>query len=192
MLTPRSLGLLTLAAIVCIGLYIPLQRAYTMTEQKPSTAPGGASKPQPRVSLEVVSVDKAADTSVPKVQLLAYVENASDDTIKVLRWNSVLDPQAGLLGAISLRNKQTAKTIDVPTIKINRQMPPPDEEYVRIEPHSKASNQITLALATTKLEEGADYEALAEGRFMEIYSGDQQGGAPGSMPYSCEPIRFTA
>lgn len=158
-----------------------------MTDQKSMS-----SKPQPRVSLEVVSIDRGAEAGIPKVQLLAYVENASDDTIKVLRWNSVLDPQAGLLGAIALRNQQTAKSVEIPTIKINRQTPPPDEEYVRIEPHSKVSNQITLALTTTKLDEGADYEALAQGTFMEMYSGDQQGGDPDSMPYSSEPIRFTA
>lgn len=163
-----------------------------MTDTNSKALSDGASKPQPRVHLEVVGIDKAADASIPKVKLLAYVENTSDDTIKVLRWNSVLDPQAGLLGAISLRNQQTAKSVDVPTIKINRQTPPPEEEYIRIEPHSKASNQITLALTTTKLEDGADYEVLAQGRFMEIYSGDQQGGDPGSMPYSCEPVRFTA
>lgn len=189
MLTPRSLGLLTLTAIVCVGLYITLQRTLTMTDQKSTTVSDGASKPEPRVHLEVVSIDKG---SIPKVQLLAYVENPSDDTIKVLRWNSVLDPQAGLLGTISLRNQQTAKTVDVPSIMINRQTPPPDEEYVRIEPHSTASNQITLALTTTKLDEGAGYEALAQGRFMEIYRGDHQTGDPGSMPYSSEPVRFTA
>lgn len=174
---------------------MPLQRTLNMSGQKSkdeSRDSKGAAQLQPRVRLEFVSIDKGADTGIPKVQLLAYVENPSDDTIRMLRWNSVLDPQAGLLGAISLRNQQTAKTIDIPTIMINRKTPPADEEYVRIEPHAEVSNQVTLALTTTDLEDGADYEAVAQGRFMEIWSGDQQDGDPASTPYSCDAVHFKA
>ena len=159
-----------------------------MSDSKTKDAAGGSAKSQPRVHLEFVGIDKGP---IPKVQLLAYVENPSDETVKVLRWNSVLDTQAGLLGAISLRNKHTAKAVDIPTIMVNRQTPPPDEEYIRIKPHAKVSNQISLALTEEDLEDGADYEAVAQGRFMEIWRGDQQGD-PADCPYSSEAVRFKA
>jgi hypothetical protein len=190
MLKTRTLGILALTAVVCVGLYVPLQRTISMSDTQSKDAPATSAKPQPRVQLEFIGIDKSV-ASMPKVQVLAYVENPSDDTMKVLRWNSVLDNQAGLLGAITLRNQHTAKTIDVPTIMINRKTPPPDEEYIRIEPHAKVSNQISLALTTTDLEEGADYEAVAEGRFMEIWRGDQQGD-PADCPYSSDAVRFKA
>ncbi|ETN46452.1 uncharacterized protein HMPREF1541_00636 [Cyphellophora europaea CBS 101466] len=161
------------------------------TKNTPGTSDASA-KLELRVRLELLTIDSAADAGVPKVQLLAHVENPSDDAIKILRWNSVLDPQAGLLGAISLRNQQTAENVQIPTIKISRQTPAPEEAYVRIEPRSEINNHVTLALTTTKLEDGVKYEALAQGRFMEIYRDDQRSDDPASMPYSSESISFAA
>lgn len=195
MLRSRSLGILALGAVVCLGLYVPLQRTLGMSDPKSKAdqgSSGGSVKPQPQVRLEFVGIDKAADGGMPKMHLLAHVENPSDATVKVLRWNSVLDPQAGVLGAVSLRNRHSAKAVDLPTIKINRQTPPPDEEYIRIEPHSTTSNHITIALMSTDLEDGTEYEALAEGRFMEIWTDDQQDRDPASAPYSSDAVRFTA
>jgi hypothetical protein len=171
---------------------VPLHRTLNMSGKKPDSQQGasaGSPKTQLRVTLEYIGVDKGVDTGISKMQLLAYVENPSDDTIKVLRWNSVLDRQAGLLGTISLRNHHTAKAVDIPRIMVNRKTPPPDEDYIRIEPHAKVSNEITLALTTTDIDEGAEYEAVAQGRFTEIWAGDQQDD-PASTPYSSEAVRF--
>lgn len=145
---------------------------------------------QPKIRLDMVSVDSSDD--VPKVQLVAHVSNPSADTpITILRWNSVLDPKAGLLGVASLRNHKDAKDIDIPSIMINRQMPPPKEDYLRIEPGSSISNAVTLVVADSGLQTGVEYEVSAEGQFMEIYRGEDEEPVR-VVPYSCEPVRFTA
>ena len=191
MLKAKSIGVIVITVVVCIGLWQPLKKSFIMSKSEAQGASGDSGQPEPQVHIEVVGFDKAAEAGIPKVQLVAYVENPSDDHIKILRWNSVLDPQAGVLGAVSLRQQQSAAAVDTPTIKINRKMPPPDDDYIHIGPHARVSNSITLALTTTKLEEGVGYEALAQGRFMEVYRGDGQGD-PTSTPYSCEPVGFTA
>lgn len=188
MLKPQHFAFIAISATLCLGLYTyrPLQRTFDMSK------PEGSTKPhvQPQVRLEIASVDTTED--IPKVQLVAHVTNPSSDTaITIVRWNSVLDSQAGLLGTILLRNHDNDQEVEVPSIKINRKMPPPEEEYLRIGPGESTSNTVTLTLMTTKLESGAEYEALAEGQFMEVYDAEDQEPAM-VVPYSCEPVRFNA
>jgi hypothetical protein len=181
MLKIKTVGILALTAVVCVGLYVPLQRTLAMPESSTTDT-------TPKARIEFQSFDKTA--ALPKLRLLAHVENASDSPIKVLRWNSVLDPQAGLLGAITLRGKG-AKDIEVPTIMVSRQLPPSADDYVRIDPHKKVSNAIDVVLDTTEVEDGATYEVLARGDFMEVYQDDQQGD-PARVPYVCDAVKFTA
>lgn len=150
-----------------------------------------ALQPRPEVRLEFIAIEK---WDIPKVVLQAHVTNPASVPLTVLRWNSILDPQAGLLGTVSLRNHDTAKEVEVPSIMVNRQMPPPKEEYVRIEAGGSVSNEVKIALVTDMLEDGVEYDVLAAegGRFMEIYYGEDKPAEPASVAYECKGVRFKA
>ncbi|KPI38767.1 uncharacterized protein AB675_5780 [Cyphellophora attinorum] len=187
MLKAHHFAFLAISATICLGLYTyrPVQNPFNMSKTKHSSQ----ADIQPQVRLEIASINTV--DSIPKVQLVAHVSNPSSETpITILRWNSVLDPQAGRLGTISLRNRNGGKALEVPSIMINRKMPPPKEEYIRIAPGGSTSNTITLALATSKLESGGGYEALAEGQFMEVYHADAE-EPQRVVPYSCDPVHFS-
>ena len=204
---------LALAATACYGLYTysPFQKAISDINQNYDHSQSTMTdRPQPQICLEFLSHNTSIP-DIPKLHFRAHITNpSSTHPISLLRWNSILDPQAGLLGQVQLYDLSTSAPtqLDVPLIKINRKTPAPKEEYIRIEAGKSVTNEVTLALTGSKVESGREYEARAEGMFMEMFwgnaeDGDMKSGVEGNdgrrylgfanegLVYEGESVRFS-
>ncbi|PLB54160.1 hypothetical protein P170DRAFT_431803 [Aspergillus steynii IBT 23096] len=105
----------------------------------------------------------------PDLSLSATVHNPSSSPVTVLRWNTPLDPRAGVLGVFEIHDERENQTVPIDTIKFNRKLPPSDEDLVEIAPES--SVKVDVQLPPVKLQAGREYSLKAKGRWHGIWEG---------------------
>ena len=120
-----------------------------------------------QVSISAVASSLQGDTPL-KVDVT--VRNNAEHPVTVLAWDSPLDPQAGLLGIFEAVNVNTKSTLQLPTARFARQLPPPPESFVEIGSHEdyKSTTVLpTIGLIST----GAEYRLEAKGSWRAVWSG---------------------
>lgn len=110
-----------------------------------------------------------SSSPTPDLSISATVHNPSSTPLTVLRWNTPLDPRAGVLGVFEIHDELENQTVPIDTIKFNRKLPPSEEDLVEIAPES--SVQVDVQLPPLKLQAGREYTVKARGRWHGAWEG---------------------
>lgn len=90
-----------------------------------------------------VSLEQTTKTSPPTLAI--RVTNNSTRTLTILTWESPLDPLALQLGLLRLgAGSEADPTIEVPTVKVSRKMPPGEDSLVTLAPGESRANLVVL------------------------------------------------
>ncbi|KAH7311630.1 hypothetical protein B0I35DRAFT_481580 [Stachybotrys elegans] len=81
-------------------------------------------------------------TSPPTIQVA--VTNKNDGPITVTTYDTPLDPLAAQLGLLSITPAGAAAPLELNTIYVRRQWPPPEDCFITIEPGKTATNDLVL------------------------------------------------
>ncbi|KAK2762089.1 hypothetical protein FQN54_001096 [Arachnomyces sp. PD_36] len=180
-------ALLLFAYLVsCAPFLSPNQPAQEMQQQqqqqqqqqrKTSPFPKGPSKmsihPSTDLSLSIslkqLTLSKASTTPQP-LPLHITIENTADHPITVLKWNSPLDPKAGLLGVFHLTSSSTGEELTLDTLKFNRKLPPSEEDMVEI----PAGEKVEADVEVPRVKVGGEsdgFKVRAEGKWHGMWRG---------------------
>lgn len=81
-------------------------------------------------------------TSKSPLGITITVSNNSSKPVTILTWDSPLDNLALQLGILAITPVDTAKPLDIPTIKISRKLPPGEGSLVGLAPGESRENPI--------------------------------------------------
>ncbi|CAG7929002.1 unnamed protein product [Penicillium olsonii] len=95
------------------------------------------------------------------------VHNTAEIPVTILRWNSPLDPQAGVLGVFEVSDTTKQRTLPIPTIMVSRKLPPTEEDLVEIKADEKLDFVVNLPVQG--LEEGHQYSVRAQGTWHAVW-----------------------
>lgn len=121
--------------------------------------------------------------------LLVTLKNTNPSSpFTILKWGTPLDPQAANLGVFKLVDTETGKDVPVPVIKINRKMPPSQEDLVTVAPGTEEATEVVFNKAWMPEKRPAKYKVKAEGAFGAVW--DRYGGLTESdlEAYSESPL----
>lgn len=79
------------------------------------------------------------------ITLAITVQNDNAVPITLLTWDSPLDPLALQLGVLSITPSGSSTSLDIPTIKVSRKMPPGEDSLVEI-PAGQVSKENVIVL----------------------------------------------
>jgi hypothetical protein len=121
---------------------------------------------QLRITLEQVSTNPVA--------LSATVTNQSSSPVTILTWNSPLDPLAFQLGVLSITPSGAAGPLDLPVIKLRRQVPPSRDALVTLQTGESRSQTIEIKELLVPRSNLYGDEGVAEvrcvGRWMAVWT----------------------
>jgi hypothetical protein len=121
---------------------------------------------QSHLILELKESDKK--TSPPTV--IATVTNMHESTtITLLKWDTPFDDQAMLLGIFELKNTEDGSILPPAGIKLNRQLPPPEDAFLEIPPRQAVAKEIVLGGPGARLRKGRKYEVKAMGSWKAVW-----------------------
>ncbi|KAI7781335.1 hypothetical protein LA080_014881 [Diaporthe eres] len=90
-----------------------------------------------------ISLSQVSATATPSLSV--SVKNTYPSTpLTLLKWDSPLDPLALQLGLVSVTPAGASASIDMPTIKVSRAMPPGADSLVTLQPGESASSVVEL------------------------------------------------
>lgn len=99
------------------------------------------------------------------------VTNNGPDTMTILTWESPLDELVLPLGLLTLTPRGGTKPLEIPTIKVSRELPPGDESLVSLAPGESQENQVTLREPLVPLEylKGEGASVGLKGRWVKVW-----------------------
>ncbi|KKY16820.1 hypothetical protein UCRPC4_g05778 [Phaeomoniella chlamydospora] len=103
------------------------------------------------------------------LEIRVSVQNTAEHSITLLKWNSLLDPNAGNLGLFAAKDTVNGEVIETPAIKIARKTPPSDDDFVEIA--AGARLEATVKLPTLRLKGNTKYSVQAAGKWMAVWEG---------------------
>ncbi|KAJ4305841.1 hypothetical protein N0V90_001373 [Kalmusia sp. IMI 367209] len=110
----------------------------------------------------------------PPSLLVTLKNNNPSSPFTILKWGTPLDPQAANLGLFKLVDEETGKEIPTDGLKINRLMPPSEEDLVTVAPGTEEAHEVVLNKPWLPEKKPAKYKVSVEGKFTGIW--DRYGG----------------
>lgn len=129
----------------------------------------------------------------PPSLLVTLKNNNPTSAFTILKWNTPLDPQAANLGLFKLVDEETGKEIPTDGLKVNRLMPPSQEDLVTVAPGTEEAHEIVMNKPWLPEKKPAKYKVSISGKFAGIwdkYGGDLQASdleAYVDSPFSGKP-----
>jgi hypothetical protein len=119
-----------------------------------------------------LQVTLAFQVPIMRAQTLALpitvsVQNTADFPVTILRWNTPLDPQAGVLGVFEVSDTTDQRTLDIPRIMVSRKLPASEEDLVEIRAHETLD--VVVKLPVPGLESGHQYSVRAQGTWHAVW-----------------------
>jgi hypothetical protein len=130
----------------------------------------------------------------PPSLLVTLKNNNPSSPFTILKWNTPLDPQAANLGLFKLVDEETGKEIPTDGLKVNRLMPPSEEDFVTVAPGTEEAHEIVMNKPWLPEKKPAKYKVTISGKFSGIwdrYGGDLQSSereAYLDSPFSGKPF----
>ena len=170
-----------------------------------------ASSPQqeardPHVSKAHLTLElKAMEPKTSPPTIVATVTNMHPSTtLTLFKWDTPFDDQAMLLGIFQIKNTEDGSTLPPAGIKLNRQLPPPEDAFIEIAPRSAIAKEIVLGGPGARLRKGRKYEVQAKGNWKAVWLASaadvgyrnlqRMGGGTGvvSFDFESNPVTFEA
>ena len=107
------------------------------------------------------------------------VQNTADVPVTVLRWNTPLDPQAGVLGVFEVSDTTDQRTLDIPIIMVSRKLPASEEDLVEIRAHETVD--VAVNLPVSGLEKGHQYSVRAQGTWHAVWPTELSNVTPSQL-----------
>ena len=123
---------------------------------------------QPRIAVSLRQISPS--TGITGVVL--KVANIGSGPVTILAWDSPLDPLALQLGLLSLTPVGSDGPLDIPAVKISRQVPPEEDSLITIDPGSSQENKIIFKEPIVPLDilKGSQVDVECKGRWRSIWS----------------------
>ncbi|KAL4899948.1 hypothetical protein BDW74DRAFT_162748 [Aspergillus multicolor] len=125
-----------------------------------------SSNPPLEITLASPSIPSSFSDPIT-LKFQATVTNEADSPATVLKWGSPLDERANVLGVFEIRDVESDEVIPLNTIKFARQLPPPKEDFVEIQPGESVEASVTIPLVP--LVEGRRYTIRAKGWWQAVW-----------------------
>ena len=170
-----------------------------------------ASNPQqeardPHVSKSQLALElKESDPKTSPPTIIVTVTNMHDTTtMTLLKWDTPFDDQAMLLGLFQIKNTGDGSILPPAGIKLNRQLPPPEDAFLEIAPRTAVAKEIKLSGPGARLRKGRKYEVQAKGSWKAVWQASvadvgygnlqKMGGGTGVAQFEFEsnPVEFEA
>ncbi|OLN87407.1 putative secreted protein [Colletotrichum chlorophyti] len=133
----------------------------TMSQDREPTNPGDILT---KLSIRI----RQSSTSPPTLAL--SVTNNHDAPLTILRWNSPLDPLALQLGVLSITPEGRDEPLELHTIQLRRMMPPPEEDFVTLQPGERSENEVVLRDSIVPYDElGKTARVAAKGTWRTVW-----------------------
>ncbi|KYK60310.1 hypothetical protein DCS_01447 [Drechmeria coniospora] len=111
-------------------------------------------------------------TSPPTVRV--SVANHNKHPVTILSYQSPLDKIALPLGLLSVSPAGASKPLDLPTIEVSREWPPPKEALIVVPPSESVTNDLVLQSPQVPMEMLGRKAAVAlKGRWMAVWPRDR-------------------
>lgn len=105
----------------------------------------------------------------PPSLLVTLKNNNPSSPFTILKWGTPLDPQAANLGLFKLVDEETGKDIPTDGLKINRLMPPSEDDLVTVAPGTEEAHEIVLNKPWLPTKKPAKYKVSVHGKFTGIW-----------------------
>lgn len=127
--------------------------------------------PDPHLLPSALSLvlDKADPSNGPPTVRVTLTNFHSSTTVAVLMWDSPFDPEAVSLGVFRIKEATTGEYVPIPKVKINRQLPPPRDAFLEVQPRHAITKDVVLDTQTVPLLSGMSYEIRAEGNWTAVW-----------------------
>jgi hypothetical protein len=111
----------------------------------------------------------------PPSILVTLKNNSPDTPFTVLKWGTPLDSAALNTGVFKIADGESGTEIEQAVLKVNRKMPPSQEELVTLAPGTQEEVEVVFDRPWMPKQKPAKYKVRAEGSFMGVWSdyGDQ-------------------
>jgi hypothetical protein len=117
-------------------------------------------------------------TNNAPVTIAATVTNQHTSALTFLKWSTPIDALALELGLFSLTPAGSELPLNLPTIQVKRVVPPPQDQFVTLEPGESAMRELMLKgpiVSTAELrgqpESGGKSTAVSRGMWMAVWAG---------------------
>ncbi|KAL1592805.1 hypothetical protein SLS60_011221 [Paraconiothyrium brasiliense] len=110
----------------------------------------------------------------PPSLLITLKNNNPSAPFTLLKWNTPLDPQAANLGLFKLVDEETGKEIPTDGLKVNRLMPPSEEDLVTVAPGTEEAHEVVMNKPWLPEKKPATYKVSVSGKFFGVW--DKYGG----------------
>ncbi|KAF2022653.1 hypothetical protein EK21DRAFT_119531 [Setomelanomma holmii] len=114
------------------------------------------------------------DSRNPPSLLVTLKNNSPDTPYTILKWGTPLDTAALNIGVFNIVNEENGDEIQQFVLKINRKMPPPQDQLVTLAPGTEEELSVVFDKPWMPEKKPAKYKVKAEGDFKGVW--DKYGG----------------
>lgn len=107
-------------------------------------------------------------TDPPTLQITGSVHNAASFPVTLLRWNTPLDPSAGILGIFEFRDTESGEILSTDAIKISRKLPISTDDLIEI--NASQSVEAHHTLTGLEVHKGRGYSVRARGIWHAVWA----------------------
>lgn len=107
-------------------------------------------------------------TDPPILQITASVHNTAEIPVTILKWNTPLDPRAGILGIFEFRDTESGEILSTDTIKISRKLPVSADDLIEI--NALESVEAHHTLTGLEVHKGRGYSVRARGIWHAVWA----------------------
>lgn len=119
---------------------------------------------QVTLASQITTLQASSPLAVP---ITISIHNPAEAPVTLLRWNTPLDSQAGVLGVFEVCDTENGQAIPIDTIKVSRKLPATSEDLVEILAGQTVDR--TVKLPEIKFEEGHEYSIRAQGIWHAVW-----------------------
>ncbi|KAK9851071.1 uncharacterized protein MYU51_011283 [Penicillium brevicompactum] len=119
------------------------------------------------------------ETQAIALPIAVSVHNTAESPVTILRWNSPLDPQAGVLGVFEVSDVTDQRTLPIPKIMVSRKLPASEEDLVEIKANEKLEFVVNLPIP--EFEEGHQYSVRAQGTWHAVWPTELSNVTPSQL-----------
>lgn len=184
----------TTKTAVISGLSITLLGAlyiYSSTTTLSYTMPHSTNSSPPKSNIVPGLTFTLSEEARSPPSLLVKASNKSPDTpYTLLKWGTPLDDAALNTGVFIITDAETGEKVEQVELKINRKMPPADEELITLAPGTEEVLSVVFDKPWMPAKKPAKYKVKAKGTFQGLwgkYGGDvseAEMAAYNQSPYS--------
>ncbi|KAF2133667.1 hypothetical protein P153DRAFT_362753 [Dothidotthia symphoricarpi CBS 119687] len=156
-------AIITGVAITLFGAFhvyqSPSSTSFTMPNSGDSSSSG-----VPGLNMELSQISRNPPT------LLVTVKNNSPDTpYTILKWGTPVDSAALNIGVFKIVGEESGHEVKQLGLKINRKMPPPQEDLLTVAPGSEEKVEVVFDKPWMPEQKPAKYKIKAEGEFKGVW-----------------------